>query len=69
MVVRLAPELCAGLRTAFERVGYDVDGVPQLLDELFALLAFSQDRPVGELVASVRELVRHGLLVPAEWSV
>jgi methylase of polypeptide subunit release factors len=42
------------------------------LGELLALLSFSQDRPVDELVAAsvpaVRELVRHGLLVPAEWS-
>ena len=39
------------------------------LDELLELLAFAHDRPVGELVAAtlpaVRELVRHGLLVPA----
>lgn len=39
------------------------------LDELIALLAFAHDRPTGELVAAtlpaVRELVRHGLLVPA----
>ncbi|MDT7563332.1 MAG: hypothetical protein QOG76_1956 [Pseudonocardiales bacterium] len=42
------------------------------LSELLALLSFSQDRPVDELVAAglpaVRELVRHGLLVPAEWA-
>jgi methylase of polypeptide subunit release factors len=42
------------------------------LSELLALLSFSRDRPVDELVAAslpaVRELVRHGLLVPAEWA-
>jgi methylase of polypeptide subunit release factors len=42
------------------------------LDELFELLAYSQDRPAGELVRAglpaVRELVRHGLLVPSEWT-
>ncbi|WP_300009133.1 methyltransferase [Pseudonocardia sp.] len=39
------------------------------LGELVELLAFAHDRPAGELVAAtvpaVRELVRHGLLVPA----
>lgn len=39
------------------------------LGELVELLAFAHDRPTGELVAAtlpaVRELVRHGLLVPA----
>nr|WP_225925004.1 methyltransferase [Pseudonocardia abyssalis] len=39
------------------------------LDELLELLSFAHDRPVDELVAAtlpaVRELVRHGLLVPA----
>jgi methylase of polypeptide subunit release factors len=38
------------------------------LDELVELLALAHDRPAGELVAAtlpaVRELVRHGLLVP-----
>jgi methylase of polypeptide subunit release factors len=39
------------------------------LRELVELLAFAHDRPAGELVAAtlpaVREMVRHGLLVPA----
>lgn len=39
------------------------------LDELLELLSFAHDRPVDSLVAAtlpaVRELVRHGLLVPA----
>ena len=39
------------------------------LGELLELLSFAHDRPVDELVAAtlpaVRELVRHGLLVPA----
>ena len=39
------------------------------LRELLELLSFAHDRPVDELVAAtlpaVRELVRHGLLVPA----
>ena len=39
------------------------------LGELVELLAVAHDRPTGELVAAtlpaVRELVRHGLLVPA----
>jgi hypothetical protein len=38
------------------------------LDELLELLSFAHDRPVDALVAAtlpaVRELVRHGLLVP-----
>jgi methylase of polypeptide subunit release factors len=42
------------------------------LGELLALLAVAHDRPTDELVAAslpaVRELVRHGLLVPAEWA-
>jgi hypothetical protein len=42
------------------------------LGELFELLAFAHDRPTDELVAaalpSVREFVRHGLLVPSEWA-
>jgi methylase of polypeptide subunit release factors len=42
------------------------------LGELLELLALSHDRPVGELAAAalptVRELVRHGLLRPAEWT-
>lgn len=42
------------------------------LGELFELLAFAHDRPTGELVAAalpgVREFIRHGLLVPSEWS-
>jgi methylase of polypeptide subunit release factors len=41
------------------------------LAELFELLALTQDRPTDELVRaalpSLRELVRHGLLVPGEW--
>lgn len=44
-------------------------GLP--LGELLALLAIAHDRSTDELVAAslpaVRELVRHGLLVPAEW--
>lgn len=44
-------------------------GLP--LGELLALLAMAHDRPTDELVAAslpaVRELVRHGLLVPTEW--
>ena len=40
------------------------------LAELVELLAFAHDRPVDALVSAalpaVRELVRHGLLVPAE---
>ncbi|GAA4550059.1 DUF7059 domain-containing protein [Pseudonocardia xishanensis] len=39
------------------------------LDDLFALLSFAHDRPVDALVRAalpaVRELVRHGVLVPA----
>ena len=39
------------------------------LGELVELLALAHDRPTDELVAAtlpaVRELVRHGLLVPA----
>jgi methylase of polypeptide subunit release factors len=41
------------------------------LGELFALLAAAHERPIDALVAAgldaVRELVRHGLLLPAEW--
>ena len=41
------------------------------LAELVELLALAHDRPTGELVAAtlpaVRELIRHGLLVPATW--
>lgn len=40
------------------------------LEELLELLSFAHDRPVGELteasLPAVRELVRHGLLVPAD---
>ena len=40
--------------------------------ELLTLLGFSHGRPVDELVAAslpaVRELVRHGVLLPAEWA-
>lgn len=40
------------------------------LSELIALLSFAHDRPAGELVAAslpaVRELVRHGLLLPVD---
>ncbi|HEX4248576.1 MAG TPA: methyltransferase [Pseudonocardia sp.] len=42
------------------------------LIELLSLLGYSHDRPVDELVAAslpaVRELVRHGVLLPAEWA-
>jgi methylase of polypeptide subunit release factors len=42
------------------------------LIELLALIGYSHDRPVDELVAAslsaVRELVRHGVLVPTEWA-
>jgi len=42
------------------------------LIELLALLGYSHDRPVDELVAAslpaVRELVRHGVLLPTEWA-
>jgi hypothetical protein len=52
-----AAALLAGCRGALE------------LRELVELLAFAHDRPADELVAAtlpaVRELVRHGLLVPA----
>lgn len=42
------------------------------LDELIGLLAAAHDQPADPLVAAtvplVRDLVRHGLLLPAEWS-
>ncbi|HXV94705.1 MAG TPA: methyltransferase [Pseudonocardia sp.] len=59
-VDELAAALLAGCRGALP------------LRELLELLAFAHDRPVGELAAAalpaVRDLVRHGLLVPAAWA-
>jgi methylase of polypeptide subunit release factors len=51
MVPRLTPELCAGLRSAFQRTGYHVDGVPELLGEV-AHAALGRDEPVPARLAS-----------------
>ncbi|MDT7696697.1 MAG: hypothetical protein QOI75_6064, partial [Pseudonocardiales bacterium] len=48
---RLDPDLCAALRAAFQRVGYDVDGVPELLGE-DAHAALGRDEPVPARLAS-----------------
>ncbi|WP_051580134.1 DUF7059 domain-containing protein [Pseudonocardia acaciae] len=51
MLPRLTPDLCAGLRAAFERTGYQVDGVPELLGET-AHAALGRDEPVPARLAS-----------------
>jgi hypothetical protein len=61
MTPRLSPELCASLRGTFQQVGYDVDGVPELLgDEAHA--ALGRDEPVAARLAS-RSGGRLGTLV------
>ena len=52
MVPWLTPSLCAGLRAAFQRVGFDVDGVPALLGA-DAHAALARDEPVPARLASV----------------
>ncbi len=52
MVPWLTPTLCAGLREAFQRVGFDVDGVPALLGPA-AHAALSRDEPVPARLATV----------------
>ena len=51
MIPRLSPDLCAALRSVFQRVGYDVDGVPELLGEA-AHAALGRDEPVPARLAS-----------------
>jgi methylase of polypeptide subunit release factors len=51
MVPWLTPALCAGLRSAFERVGFDVDGVPAALGP-GAHAALGRDEPVPARSAS-----------------
>ncbi|HTK61999.1 MAG TPA: methyltransferase [Pseudonocardia sp.] len=51
MVPWLTPSVCAGLRTAFQRAGFDVDGVPALLGPS-AHAALSRDEPVPARMAS-----------------
>jgi methylase of polypeptide subunit release factors len=51
MIPRLTPDLCAGLRAAFQDVGYDVEGVPALLGAA-AHAALSRDEPVPARLAS-----------------
>jgi methylase of polypeptide subunit release factors len=51
MVPWLTPSLCAGLRTAFARAGFDVDGVPALLGP-GAHAALSRDEPVAARLAT-----------------
>jgi methylase of polypeptide subunit release factors len=51
MIPRLSPDLCAALRSVFQRVGYHVDGVPELLGE-FAHAALGRDEPVPARLAS-----------------
>lgn len=51
MVPWLTPSLCAGLRTAFQRAGFDVDGVPALLGAS-AHAALGRDEPVPARLAS-----------------
>lgn len=70
MVPLLTPELCDGLRTAFQRVGYTVDGVPALLGGT-AHAALGRDEPVAARLASrdggaLGTLVRLFLLGDAE---
>lgn len=54
MVPWLTPALCAGLRSAFQRVGFDVDGVPAALGP-GAHAALGRDEPVPARLASVRD--------------
>jgi hypothetical protein len=70
MFPRLSPRLCAGLREAFQRVGYHVDGVPALLGSA-AHAALARDEPVPARMASrdggpLGTLVRLFLLGDAE---
>jgi methylase of polypeptide subunit release factors len=51
MVPWLTPALCAGLRSAFQRVGFDVDGVPAAIGP-GAHAALSRDEPVPARLAS-----------------
>lgn len=51
MVPWLTPALCAGLRSAFQRVGFDVDGVPAALGP-GAHAALGRDEPVPARSAS-----------------
>jgi methylase of polypeptide subunit release factors len=51
MVPWLTPALCAGLRSAFQRVGFDVDGVPGALGP-GAHAALGRDEPVPARLAS-----------------
>jgi hypothetical protein len=51
MLPRFTPELCAGLRTAFLRTGYHVDGVPGLLGGA-AHAALGRDEPVPARIAA-----------------
>jgi methylase of polypeptide subunit release factors len=51
MVPWLTPALCAGLREAFLRVGFDVDGVPTLLGPE-AHTALGRDEPVAARLAT-----------------
>jgi len=51
MVPWLTPSLCAGLRAAFQRSGFDVDGVPALLGPS-AHAALSRDEPVPARLAT-----------------
>jgi hypothetical protein len=70
MIPRLSPRLCAGLREAFQRLGYHVDGVPALLGPA-AHAALARDEPVPARMASrdggpLGTLVRLFLLGDAE---
>lgn len=70
MLPRLTPELCGGLREAFNRAGYHVDGVPELLGDA-AHAALGRDEPTPARLASrdggaLGALIRLFLLGDAE---